>query len=152
MTTTLEQVEVLATIKKVDLNARYTKQLIYFISSVIALLTVINVFLIIWHRVSAQKQQHKTNELTQDSPDDIHVKHQQIENAGGPRRGKNSIRRIPLAILNTVRALSNRYTVPIGFGFRFSLLEIIITIIYCTAVFVWTFINCSFLLSLVFIC
>ncbi|THG95747.1 hypothetical protein EW145_g7903, partial [Phellinidium pouzarii] len=69
------------------------------------------------------------------------------EKQGGGSRGtvtassRVSIRRIPLALLNSARVVAYRVTVPVGLDVHLSLAEIFIPIAYVLALLIWEFVR-----------
>lgn len=57
------------------------------------------------------------------------------------RRGKISLKRVPVAIADTFRALAFRWTIPIGRYYTLNVAEVFLTAAYGAVLFTWTMIN-----------
>lgn len=66
-----------------------------------------------------------------------------VEVDGRVVRHRASVRRLPLAITNAYRVLAFRTTFTIG-PFSLNLAEVVLTIVYIVALFVWSFINSTY--------
>lgn len=109
-------------------NARldsYPLQVVYFIASFIALISLCHFTSLFYHFVT-RKQVH-------------HWK----------QRSTVSLRRLPAAVVDSFRTIAFRWMVPIGSSRELSLAEVGLTIGYMGVLFTWTFINCmlNFLFS-----
>ncbi|KAF8809124.1 hypothetical protein BYT27DRAFT_7188217 [Phlegmacium glaucopus] len=101
-------------------NARdisYPNQVLYFIASVIALISLCH-FFSISHKFITRKRVY-----------------------GWKRRTAVSLDRVPAAVVDSFRALAFRWTVPVGSSYELNLAEVGLTLGYMAIIFSWTFVN-----------
>lgn len=110
----------------------YPKQLWYFIASFIFLVAIFQLCSYLLNRWKAQRKESSKVDPELAAPLTDH------------RRG--SIRRLPLALVNTYRSIAFRQTVSIG-SYTLNLAEVFAMATYIVIIFTWTFINSKILLS-----
>ncbi|KAJ7436564.1 ferric reductase like transmembrane component-domain-containing protein [Mycena latifolia] len=97
----------------------YPPRVWYFIASFIALVSFYHFTKLLVSRMSSKKPA--------------------ISTAGG--RGRSSLRRIPLAILNNVRTVIFRTTLSLGGSYKLNVTELFIACAYIATLFTWALIN-----------
>ncbi len=72
------------------------------------------------------------------------------EGPGQPTRPRSvwSLRRIPVAIVNSYRVMAFRWTVDFGRGYVLNVAEVVLTILYIVALLTWSFINSTYVYHL----
>ncbi|KAF8813105.1 hypothetical protein BYT27DRAFT_7181675 [Phlegmacium glaucopus] len=101
-------------------NARdisYPNQVLYFIASVIALISLCHFFSISYKFITRKRVY------------------------GWKRRTAVSLARVPAAVVDSFRTLAFRWTVPIGSSHELNLAEVGATLGYMAVIFSWTFVN-----------
>ena len=63
------------------------------------------------------------------------------EGATLPPRGSIDLRRLPLAVVNLFRIIAFLWTLPIGFGSRLPVAEVIVLVGYMAGIIAWEFTN-----------
>ena len=125
---------------KAEQQAEYVKQLWFFLTAVIGMLTIIN-----WSRFlfrtlrTPRAQKHGVD----NSLDSVYVS-ETVPFPSGVTNGRLSLRRIPQAISSTFRVLAFRTTVPIGPSSVMSVSELTFIVGYVAALLVWLWINSTF--------
>ena len=102
------------------LNARilaYPKQVLYFIASFIALISLCHFFSIFYHFI-IRKRIHEWK-----------------------RRTTVSLTRLPAAVADSFRALAFRWTVPVGLSHELNFVEVGLTLAYMAILYTWAFVN-----------
>ena len=99
----------------------YPKQVLYLLASFIALVSICHFISLGYYFLTRHRRRTVPN---------------------GPPDG-NKIRwsRFPAAVLDTLRTLSFRYTIPLGANYTFNLAELGLTVGYIGVLFSWTFVN-----------
>ena len=100
----------------------YSKQVLYFIASFIALIFLCHLFSMLYHFVT-RKRVHEWK-----------------------RRTTVSLTRIPAAVADSFRALAFRWTVPVGSSHELNFVEVGLTLMYMAVLFTWVFVNSMLLL------
>lgn len=109
----------------------YPIHLWYFFASFIFLLTVINYTRRVTNYYHARAQRRR---LTQAPNDGTSAQ-------GHPTRGPINLWRLPRALGDTLRALSFRWTVPIGQSYTLNLAEVVLSAMHMAACLTWSLIN-----------
>lgn len=102
---------------------------VYLVVTLIFVVAIFNVASVI-HRLLALHRVRRGTNLNNDK---------ESGNGASPRRGRVSLRRLPLAMISTIRMASYRVTVP--FGAHFPLVEVAVTLGYLLAMLVFDFAN-----------
>jgi len=95
----------------------YPKQVLYFLSSFIALVTLLH-YSSLSYRYATRKRVYTSAQRT-----------------------SSSLRRLPLAVLDSLKAIAFRWTIPVGSNFSLNLAEVGVTIGYIAVLLSWTFVN-----------
>ena len=101
-------------------NARilaYPKQVLYFLASFIALISLCH-FFSIFYRFIIRKRIHEWN-----------------------KRTTVSLTRLPAAVADSFRALAFRWTVPVGSSHELNFVEVGLTLAYMAILYTWAFVN-----------
>ena len=101
-------------------NARilaYPKQVVYFIASFIALISLCHFFSMFYHFI-IRKRIHEWK-----------------------RRTTVSLTRLPAAVADSFRALAFRWTVPVGSSHELNLVEVGLSLAYMALLYTWAFVN-----------
>jgi ferric-chelate reductase len=98
----------------------YPKQILYLLASFIFLVSLLH-YLALAHRYFTRRRVYPERKAT----DAQHV----------------SWGRLPAAVVDSLRALAFRWTVPLGFGYTLNLAEVGLTVGYIGVLFTWTFVN-----------
>ena len=102
-------------------NLDYPKQVIYFITSFIALISLCHFFSLFYHFI-IRKRVHEWK-----------------------RRTSVSFTRLPAAMADSFRALAFRWTVPVGSSHELNFVEVGLTLGYMAVLFTWTCVNSMYI-------
>jgi ferric-chelate reductase len=106
----------------------YPLEVWYFLASFIFLVSIVNWADVAIGYLRARRQQRK---LAQQLPE------------GSNRRGSIDLSRLPLALTDTFRALSFRWTIPIGRSYSLNVMQMLLTATYIVILYTWAFIHCK---------
>ena len=95
----------------------YPKQILYFIASFIALISLCHFFSVFYHFIT-RKRVHEWK-----------------------RRTTVSLTRLPAAVADSFRALAFRWTVPVGLSHELNFVEVGLTLAYMAVLYTWAFVN-----------
>ena len=98
----------------------YPKQIIYFIASFIALISICH-FFSIFYRFIIRKRIYEWK-----------------------KRATVSLTRLPAAVADSFRTLAFRWTVPVGSSHELNFVEVGLTLAYMAVLYTWTFVNSMF--------
>lgn len=112
--------------KRIARQNQSSIQIWYFLASFIFMISVINGIDIVFAYFRARRQRRR---LSQASSTSLSL------------RGSIDLLRLPLALTDTFRALSFRWTIPIGRSYSLNVMQVILTGIYIAALYSWSLIN-----------
>ncbi|XP_006463197.1 hypothetical protein AGABI2DRAFT_120020 [Agaricus bisporus var. bisporus H97] len=112
--------------KRIARQNQSSIQIWYFLASFIFMISVINCIDIVFAYFRARRQRRR---LAQTSSTSLSL------------RGSIDLLRLPLALTDTFRALSFRWTIPIGRSYSLNVMQVILTGIYIAALYSWSLIN-----------
>ncbi|EKM76674.1 hypothetical protein AGABI1DRAFT_78091 [Agaricus bisporus var. burnettii JB137-S8] len=118
--------ESLADALRDERNDKYPLQVWYFLVCFIFLVSVINWIDIAFAYVRAKRQRRR---LAQTSSTSLSL------------RGSIDLLRLPLALTDTFRALSFRWTIPIGRSYSLNIMQVLLSATYIVILFAWSLIN-----------
>lgn len=99
----------------------YPKQVLYLLASFIALVSICHFISLGYYLLT----RHRRRAVHNRPPDGTKIRW----------------RRLPASALDTLRAISFRYTIPLGANYTFNLAELGLTVGYIGVLFTWTFVN-----------
>lgn len=108
----------------------YPVQVWYFLASFIFLLTVINYTGRMMGYYLARVRRRQLSQVSSES-----------SAQGLPIRGSISLLRLPQALADTLRALSFRWTIPIGRSYTLNVAEVVLAAVYIAICLAWSLIN-----------
>lgn len=123
-------------------NIAYPNQIWWLIASFLALLSLLHLTNILILLIQRKKTLASSRKQTRDENDP-----EKVHRSSSLKTG--ILRRLEAAVRETISILLYRYTVPVGSTLRINGAETFIVVAYTIMVLTWTFINCTFFLSII---
>jgi hypothetical protein len=125
---------------RVTLAAEFPSQMWYFTGAFIFVVALSNlVILLSDFRYRRSRIQHENQARVQSQNQNSQV----IDTSAANRRTNPALTRLPFAIVDFVRVVAFRWSLPVGRNLRLSVAEVFVFCGWTTAIFMWTFLKCT---------